>query len=181
MLPASGLYPTISCTIVERLPHGVLLLPQAATEVEVQATENGRGSEGHAEVSYNAMQSALYWPSASTSQPGPEERCMTRDLNTPAWCAQACKLICCVAYWHAGVCLKAMDMCVNRPKGPIMTQLTSVRESDPVSPSTSAASLSEGVDFVELLTFLTFLQSSAATCTPGCQLQHTPYLRVSRL
>ncbi len=36
--------------------------------------ENGKETEGEAGVSYNAMQSALYWPSASTSQPGPEDR-----------------------------------------------------------------------------------------------------------
>ncbi|BDA48630.1 probable histidine kinase 3 [Coccomyxa sp. Obi] len=78
--------------------------PQAARDVEVhvEVNENGK-TEGHAGVSYNAMQSALYWPSASTSQPGPEDR----------------------------------------SKGPIMSDLASVREADPVSSSTSAASLSE--------------------------------------
>lgn len=53
-----------------------VLLAQAARDMEVQVVENGEETEGHAGVSYNAMQSALYWPSASTSQPGPEDRCV---------------------------------------------------------------------------------------------------------
>ena len=73
-----------------------VLLAQAARNVEVQVVEDGEGAEGHAGVSYSAMQSALYWPSASTSQPGPEDRCVA---FTRVACF-ACQVVCYVANRH---------------------------------------------------------------------------------